>query len=102
MQAKDETEGTVLHAVCTGGSVECLKFLLGLGEKHCDFFCKDSGGYSSFSVVLSLFIFPHRMTPLHRAAVAGHLRLVYLIIFSGLCTKELINMQVLHYANDKA
>lgn len=46
MQAKDSTGGSVLHAVCTGGSVECLDFLMNVGGKSSEFTCKDLGGYA--------------------------------------------------------
>lgn len=52
MQAKDYTGGSVLHAACTGGSIECLDFLMELGGKNCDFTSKDSGGYGKNTTIL--------------------------------------------------
>jgi ankyrin repeat protein len=44
MQARDNTGGTVMHAACTGGSIECMKYLLRLGNTTTAFMSGDSGG----------------------------------------------------------
>jgi hypothetical protein len=41
-----------------------------------------------------LALSPFRMSPLHRAVVAGHLCIVWELLNSGICPNELVNLKV--------
>ena len=46
MLARDGTGGTTMHAACTGGSIECVKYLMSACRDKNIITSVDSGGYA--------------------------------------------------------